>query len=126
MAFGIKIKKLVTKNTYTQESFYEASKDHEFSIGKPMWVKHLTGYVIAFPELDRKNQVQIYPSFMKEGNKFTIQKGEAVGTENFAKNAALSFVSNGWSDVGGVFGKNTKAAEQQVEAVLKELEEMGL
>ncbi len=126
MAFGIKFKKLVTKNTYTQQSFYDAIKDHEFSIGKPMYVKHLTNYVIAFPEIDRKNQVQIYPQFMKEGNKFSIQKGEAVGTENFAKNAALSFVTDGWSDVTAVFGKNSKACEQQVEAVLKELEAMDL
>jgi hypothetical protein len=130
MAFGIKIKKFVTQKEYTPEELYEAIKDHEFTPGKPMWVSHMMTHIICFPEVDRQNQVQILPAFMagngKRGTKWNIQKAEAAGAENVAKNVALGIVSNGWANLGSLGGKNSKLCEQQVEAVLKEIQEMDL
>ncbi|MCR4617368.1 MAG: hypothetical protein K5669_04170 [Lachnospiraceae bacterium] len=130
MAFGFKMKKVVTKNEYTPEELYEAIKDHEFTPGKPMWVKHAFTNIICFPEVDRQNQVQILPAFMagngKKGNKWNIQKAEAAGTENVVKNAAIGFITDGWGNLGSLGGKNSKLCEQQVEAVAKELGEMDI
>ena len=39
---------------------------------------------------------------------------------------ALGIVSNGWANLGSLGGKNSKLCEQQVEAVLKEIQEMDL
>jgi hypothetical protein len=39
---------------------------------------------------------------------------------------ALGIVSNGWANLGSLGGKNSKLCEQQVEAVLKEIEGLGL
>ena len=130
MAFGIKVKKFVTKNEYTPEELYEAIKEHEFTPGKPMWVSHMMTHVIAFPEVDRQNQVQILPGFIaskgKRGTKWTIQKAEAVGAENVAKNLAIGFLTDGMGNLGSLGGKNSKLCEQQIDEVLKELEGMDL
>ena len=128
MALGIKQIKLVTEKNYTIESFYEAIKDHEFSAGQPKLVKQALALIIVFPEIDRQNQVQIIRGWFKgdEGNKFTIMKAEAAGMENFAKNVALHAITDGWSSMGSVFGKNSKLCEKQCEEVAEELKKMGL
>ncbi|MBR1861773.1 MAG: hypothetical protein IJ796_07935 [Lachnospiraceae bacterium] len=130
MAFGIKFKKFVSKKEYTPEELYEAIKDHEFTPGKPMWVKHMFTNIICFPEVDRQNQVQLLPAFNagggKRGNKWNLQKAEAAGGKNVAKNVALGIVSDGWANLGSLGGKNSKLCEQQVEEVLKELESMDI
>ena len=69
MAFGFKMKKFVTKKEYTPEELFEAIKDHEFTPGKPMWVKHAFTNIICFPEVDRQNQVQLLPAFMAGNGK---------------------------------------------------------
>ena len=128
MALGIKQIKLVTEKNYTIESFYEAIKDHEFTAGQPKLVKQALALIIVFPEIDRQNQVQIIRGWFKgdEGNKFTIMKAEAAGMENFAKNMALHAITDGWSSMGSVFGKNSKLCEKQCEEVAEELKKMGL
>ena len=128
MALGIKQVKFVTKNNYTIETFYEAIKDHEFPCGQPKLVKQALALIIVFPEIDRQNQVQIIRGWFKgdEGNKFTVMKAEAAGLDNFAKNAALHALTDGWSSMGSVFGKNSKLCEKQVDEVVAELNKMGL
>lgn len=59
-AFGVRMEKLNLKGDYpTLQDFYEKIKDVEFEAGKPSLVKSGLAYVIAFPQIDRNNQVQI-------------------------------------------------------------------
>ena len=86
MAFGLKIKKVETKNDYSVETLYEAIKDHEFTPGKPELVTQLAAKIIAFPAVDRQNQVQITQGWIGggQGKKWTILKAEAAGLDNMA------------------------------------------
>ncbi|MBR3141819.1 MAG: hypothetical protein IKF09_01575 [Clostridiales bacterium] len=128
MAFGIKQIKVTTKENYSMQSLYERIKDEQFSVGKPELVKNGFAWVIAFPAVDRNNQCQITQGWFKgeEGNKFTVLKAERAGTENMLKNAALDSLTNGWSSVNKVFGKNSKLVEKQVEDTAKEFNALGL
>ena len=127
MAFGVKIKSVKTKNTYTIESLFEVIKDTEFSAGKPELTKHGMATIITFPPLDRRNQVWIMPgSLKKECNKWSIQKQEQAGLGNLAVNSALESVTNGYAGLGRMVGKNAKEAEKMVELTAKELDALGL
>ena len=127
MAFGIKQKKVEFKNSYNVQSLFDAIKDHEFTPGKPKLVDHAFTKVICFPEVDRQNQVQIVPASMKgEGTKWTVMKNEAIGKENVMKNIAMGAISNGWANMGSLGGKNCKLCEQQVDAVVAELQALGI
>lgn len=126
---GIKQVKIVLKNDYTVDTLFEAIKDHEFTPGKPKLVKHGFANIICFPELDRQNQVQVIPGMTqgnKPGPKWTVMKAEAAGMDNLAKNVAMSALTNGWGNMGSIVGKNSKLCEKQVEAVAKELQELGI
>lgn len=103
MAFGVKVKNIKTKNTYSIESLYEAIKDKNFSAGVPSLTKHGMATVITFPALDSQNQVWIMKSgFGKETQKFSIQKSTQAGMDNVAKNAALDSITGGLFSVGGM------------------------
>lgn len=127
MAFGVKVKNIKTKNTYSIESLYEAIKDKNFSAGVPSLTKHGMATVITFPALDSQNQVWIMKSgFAKETQKFSIQKSNEAGLNNAAKNAAIDSVTGGLFSLGGMIGENTKKCEKLVDATAKELSEMNL
>ncbi len=129
MAFGIKQKKVSTKNKYSVESLYEAIKDKEFTPGKPTLVSQGLAKIIAFPAVDRNNQCQITQGWMvggSEGDKWIILKAQAAGIDNMAKNMVIDAVTNGWGSVGMLGGKNSKLVEQQVDAVVAEFEALGL
>ena len=127
MAFGVKVKNIKTKNTYSIESLYEAIKDKNFSAGVPSLTKHGMATVITFPALDSQNQVWIMKSgFGKETQKFSIQKSTQAGMDNVAKNAALDSITGGLFSVGGMIGENSKKSEKLVDATAKELSEMNL
>lgn len=128
MAFGLKIKKVETQNSYSIESLYEAIKDHEFTPGKPELVSQLAAKIIAFPAVDRQNQVQITQGWIGtgEGKKWTILKAEAAGLDNMAKNLVIDKLTNGWGSLGSLGGKNSKLCEQQVDAVVSEFNALGL
>lgn len=127
MAFGIKIKSVTTKNSYTLEEFYDAIKDTEFTAGKPEWTKHGLGYVITFPALDMNNQVWILPAGMgKTNTKFNVQKQQAAGMGNMAANAALDKITGGLFGMGQIMGGNSKKCEQLVETTVTELNALGL
>ena len=126
---GIKKVKVVLKNDYTVDTLFEAIKDHEFTPGKPKLVKHAFTNVICFPEVDRQNQVQIIPAMTqgaKPGPKWTIMKAEAAGLENVAANVAVEVLTDGWGNLGSLGGSNSKLCEKQVEAVAKEIQELGI
>ena len=118
MALGIKQIKVVTQNNYSIEC----------SCGQPKLVKQALALIIVFPEIDRQNQCQIVRGWFKgdEGNKFTVMKAEAAGMDNFAKNVALHAVTNGWSSISKIGGKNCKLVEKQVEDTAKEFNALGL
>ena len=125
---GIKQIKVETSQNYSIQSLYEAIKDHEFTAGKPELIKHGFAWLIGFPAVDRNNQCQITQGWFKgdEGNKFTVLKAEAAGMDNLAKNIALHAVTNGWSSISSIGGKNCKLVEKQCEEVAEELKKMGL
>ena len=125
---GIKQIKVTTKENYSMQSLYEKIKDETFSAGKPELVKHGFAYIIAFPAVDRNNQCQITQGWFKgeEGAKFTILKAEQAGLENAIKNAALDSLTNGWSSISKIGGKNCKLVEKQVEDTAKEFNALGL
>ena len=128
MAFGLKIKKVETKNSYSVESLYEAIKDKEFTPGKPELVTQLAAKIIAFPAVDRQNQVQITQGWIGggEGKKWTILKAEAAGLDNMAKNMIIDKLTGGFGSLGSLGGKNSKLCEQQVDAVVDEFNALGL
>lgn len=128
MAFGLKQKKVKTKNNYSMETLFEAIKDKEFTPGAPQLVKQGLAQVIAFPQVDRNNQVQITQGWMMgaEGNKFVILKAEAAGAENITSNAVIEMVTGGLSGLSKLGGKSCKIAEQQVDAVVSEFEALDL
>ena len=84
--------------------------------------------IIAFPEVDRQNQVQINQSWLGggEGNRWLIMKAEAAGVGNMAKNMVVEHLTGGFGGLGKLGGKNCKIAEQQVDAVVAEFEALGL
>ena len=125
---GIKQIKITTKENYSIQSLYERIKDEQFSAGKPELVKHGFNWLIAFPAVDKNNQCQIIQGWFKgeEGQKFTVLKAEQAGTENMLKNAALDSLTNGWSSISKIGGKNCKLVEKQVEDTVKELNALGL
>ena len=53
-------------------------------------------------------------------------KAEKAGVDNLAKNAIIDGLTGGLGNLGMLGGKNSKLCEQQVEAVVKEFNELGL
>ena len=128
MAFGFKLKTFETSKPYSMEELYEASKDTEFSAGKPELAKHGFAVLIVFPPLDRNNQIRIGQGSMGKGpfSKFQVTKGEIVGMGNMAKGIALHGLTNGWSSASGVLGKNAKDGEALVVKTYEELRALSL
>lgn len=127
MAFGFKIKAVKTKEKYTLEELYLKIKDVDFTAGKPEWTKNGMAYVITFPALDRNNQVWILPAGMgKTNNKFNVQKQQAAGVGNAAKNAALGVLTDGLTDLSAGFGGHSKRCEELVDITVEELDALGL
>lgn len=121
---GIKSIKLELKGNYaTLEELFEAMKPLTFEAGVPKLKKNIIGFVIAFPPVDRNNQVWITGS----QGKFNIARSaEVVGLGNLAKNYALSTLSGGWSRTSGVIGKNKKRCMELVDITARELKEAGI
>ncbi len=128
MAFGFKMRKLETKREYSIEELYEAIKDKQFTAGEPSLTKNGMQMIITFPPIDRNNQIWVSPAQMKKPpyNKFSVTKNEVAGVGNMLKNAALSKVTDGWSNISGVFGKKAKSAEELVVKTFEELDALGL
>lgn len=127
MAFGVKVKTIKTTQSYTLEGFYEAIKDKPFSAGVPALVKHGLATIIAFPALDRQNQVQIILGTMsKESQKFMIQKAQEAGLGNLAGNMVIDSLTKGAFGWGAIIGSTSKRCEELVEITCKELNDLNL
>ena len=123
---GVKFKTVTTKKEYTIEEFYNTIKDHSFSAGAPALTKHGLSTIIAFPPLDRHNQVWIMPylTFKKTStSKFQVSKNDVAGMGNAAVNIALSDLTGGLTNFRGMLGRYAKAAEKLVDMTAGELNE---
>lgn len=124
MAFGVKIKNVKFSKAYTFEGLLEEMKKISFEGGEPSIAKHGLGYVIAFPPIDRQNQVWVMSSKgNKESEKWSIQLSHDIAGDygNMAKNVILDKVTGGVAGLGAVFGKKSKAGESMVEEVAQKL-----
>ena len=125
MAIAIDLK---FEKEYTLEELFEAIKDKEFTAGEPSLIKHGPATLITFPALDSHNQVQIIRGtlFDKTTNKFTVQKCEAAGLGNVAKNVALDLLTDDWANKRTIIGRTAKESEELVDITAEELKKLGL
>jgi len=128
MAFGFKMKKIVTKESYTIEELYAKIQNHQFTAGQPSLSKHGMTYVITFPPLDANNQVWITQAQLGKGpyQKWQIFKNEEVGVGNAVLNEIGNQLTGGLSRLSSIFGGKAKQIEQLVEATANELSAMDL
>lgn len=110
--FGVRTIKVSTSSPYSLEEFFERIKDTAFDAGKPALVKDGLTYVIAFPQIDRNNQVQIV------GNKgrFYIQRSvQPAGIDKMVANMALEELTGGLTGLSGAFGGAKKKCMELVQ-----------
>lgn len=116
---GVRTIKISTSSPYSLEEFFEKIKDTPFDAGKPALVKDGLTYVIAFPQIDRNNQVQII------GNKglFYVQRSvQPAGIDKMVANMALEKLTDGLTGLSGAFGgakkKCMKPAQNTADIIL--------
>lgn len=116
------------KKSYSLEALFEAIKDHPFTAGKPSLTKHGFAALITFPALDSHNQVQIIKGslFGKESQKYTVQKAEAAGLDNVAKNVVLDALTDDWANKRSIIGSTAEKSAALVDITAEELESLGL
>ncbi len=121
---GVKYIKLELKGNYADlEELFEAMKNVRFEAGVPELTKHGLHYVIVFPPLDRNNQVWITES---KGEFHVMYSAEVAGLGNLAMNSALDAISDGWTSLSNLVGRNKKRCMELVEATAKEIKESGI
>ncbi len=121
---GVKYTKLELKGDYTNiEELYEAMKDIKFEAGTPMLTKHAIHLVIAFPPVDRNNQVWITG---EKGNYNIMRSAEVAGLGNLAVNSALDALSGGWTSISNIAGRAKTRCMELVDITAKEIKEAGL
>ena len=133
MAFGIKQKNIECSKEYTMQELFDAiqAKGVEWGeVGEPSLVKQAGSFVIAFPPIDRQNQIWIMSTKMgdKPAAKFTVLLSHNIAGDygNTAKNIALDTITSGFAGMGSMFGKKAKAGESGVEKVLALVGGLGL
>ena len=129
MALGVKTKTFQTSGSYTLEELYEKIKDVDFSAGKPDCQKYGPAFIITFPALDRQNQVQIISNAIgknKQSQKFTIQKAEELGLGKSLMNDAISALTGGLFNLGGMVTNNAKRCEELVDETYEQLAALNL
>ncbi len=121
---GIKSIKLELNGNYdTLEELFEAIKPLTFEAGVPELKKNIVGFVIAFPPIDRNNQVWITGS---QGNFYISRSDEVVGLGNLAKSYVLTTLSGGWSKITALIGKRKKHCMKLIEITANEIKEAGI
>lgn len=130
--FGLKRKKVYTKNQYSVESLYEAVRNHKFTAGTPELLSIAYASVITFPPLDRNNQIWIeddkWVKWYKRDQcrKWLVHIAEPLGGGALLKSMALDEVTGGLSSLSAYFGKTVKEAERLVDITAKELDSLSL
>lgn len=121
--FGIKQIKIETRTPMSIQDFYEKIKDVHFEAGEPQLVKNGLAWVIAFPEVDRNNQVQI----LGDKGKFYVTRAvQPAGLGKFAKNIALEALTDGWSGMSAAFGDKKKLCMHLTELAAETIKGLDL
>jgi len=120
---GIKQIKLELKGNYTIEELFDKIKDVEFEAGEPKLVKNGFNLLIAFPQLDRNNQVQI----LGYNGKYSVTRAvQPAGLENMVANAALDKLTGGWSSMSGGMGNTKKLCMELVTKTADKINALGI
>lgn len=120
---GIKMIKIDTKTKMTMQELYAKIKDVRFEAGKPLLLSNGFASIIAFPEIDRNNQVQI----LGDNGKFYVTRSvQPAGIGNFVKNAALEHLTDGLSGMSAAFGSAKKLTMHLAEETAKTIKALDL
>ena len=121
---GIKTVELNCTKAKDIKQLYEMIKDVEFKVGEPFLGKVPgAGTVIAFPALDKNNQVQIW--FRRK--KFMICRSESLaGTGKFLGSVALDALTDNITSLSGTFGSTKEMCNKLVEEMGAQLNAMDL
>lgn len=123
-ALGIKQLKLELNGSYTIEELYEKIKDVPFDAGTPALVKHGFTWLIAFPQQDRNNQVQIIPATK---GKFVVQRStQPAGVGNMLKNDVLNSLTDGLTSMSAAFGNKKKLCMELTEKTAATINALGI
>lgn len=127
MAFGMKVRMFKPKKAYGLQGLHRAIRGVRFTAGKPELAKNGFVWLIAFPALDARNQVQIVGIGLKEPyRRFSVQKGQAADADRTTARIVADAMMRGRNDMGMPFGGNAKKAEMLVDITADELEALGL
>ena len=122
--FGVKMIYLDLKASYTMEEFYDKIKLEPFEAGYPQLVKYGPALVIAFPEIDRNNQVQIQRD--RKGRFCVLRSIQPIGLDKVIKNIVLENLTKSMSGMSSIIGNKKKICNELVEKTAKHIEAMGL
>ena len=122
--FGVKMIRLKLKNAYTTEEFYAKIAGTSFEAGTPALVKYGPAYVIAFPEVDRNNQIQIQAD--GNGRIFVQRTVMPIGFDKQLRNEMLDDLTCGLSSTSMLFGKKKKLCMALVDQTAAQLQSMDL
>lgn len=121
--FGLKQIKIETKTKMTIQEFYEKIKDTPFDAGEPQLVKNGFAWVIAFPEVDCNNQVQILGD---KGKFYVTRSAQPAGLGKLARNMALGHLTDGWFGMSAAFGSNKKLCMHLTERTAETIKGLNL
>ncbi len=121
--FGVRVEKLELKGNYSMEELYERIKDVKFEAGVPSLVKNGFAWVIAFPQLDNNNQVQI----LGANGKYSVQRSvQPVGVDKMLMNMALDNLTGGLTSLSGAFGDTKKRCMELATKTADTINALGL
>ncbi len=126
MAF-LNMKKVVFKNEYTTQELYEAIKDVQFPLGKPVLAKHGAATLIVFAPINKDTQMVINPG--KIGDKINVYRVMVmpeVGLDNLIVSTVIDIVTDQWALVINQLGKNVKEYKKCVDTIADQLDGLGL
>lgn len=110
---GVKQVKIETKTVATIDELYEKIKDVKFDAGEPYVADSGLNHLIAFPEIDRNNQVQIMRT---HDYKFVVLRSVSpVG--RVLDNIMLDSLTDGWSSMSAGVGNKKKRCIESVTEV---------
>lgn len=121
---GVKMVKLKLKNKYTTEEFYEKIAGTRFEAGTPELIKYGPAYIIAFPEVDRNNQVVIQAD--RKGIIYVQRAATPIGLDKQLRNEMLEDLTGGLSGMSVLLGKKKKLCMALVDKTAEQLEAMDL
>ena len=95
----------------------------KFEAGVPSLVKNGFAWVIAFPQLDNNNQVQI----LGANGKYSVQRSvQPVGVDKMLMNMALDKLTGGLTGLSGAFGDTKKHCMELATKTADTINALGL